>query len=95
MQLLQRVAEVEEQQRLMQAQLADFIAKQQEENAWVRAQIGQIFSFYASDACPTAPTPPTTVPPLAATWNLLGLKHKSTPPHQPGATRRPAKGLRK
>lgn len=61
MQLLQRVAEVEEQQRLMQAQLADFIAKQQEENAWVRAQIGQIFSFYASDACPTAPTPPTTV----------------------------------
>ena len=47
-----------------QAQLNKFIAKQQEENVWMREQITQLFSLYASEAGPNAPTAPTTVPPL-------------------------------
>ena len=95
MQLLQRVAEVEEQQRLMQAQLNEFITKQEEENVWMREQIAQLFSLYASEAGPNAPTAPTTVPPLAPRWILLWLKYKRTLPHQPGPTRRRMKRLRK
>ena len=52
------VAEVEEQQRLMQAQPHKFIAKQEEENVWMREQIAQLCSFYASEAAPNAPSAP-------------------------------------
>ena len=48
----------------MQAQLHKFIAKQEEENVWMREQIAQLCSFYASEAAPNAPSAPTTVPPL-------------------------------
>ena len=51
----------------MQAQLHKFIAKQEEENVWMREQIAQLCSFYASEAAPNAPSAPTTVPPPPCT----------------------------
>ena len=74
MQLLQRVAEVEDQVRLMQAQLNKFITTQQEENVWMREQIAQLFRLHASAAGPNAPTGPTFVPPPARRWILLWQK---------------------